>query len=95
VKINLTINKLILVVISIMLSLPAMAIEVILVGEVNDTHQIVSNGQIYEIEDNSMGIDLKRNYVSQKVKVTGTIKDQEGPEGLKIITVISFQTAEE
>ena len=94
-KIKITINVLLLLLIVAMTSLPAMAQEITLVGEVNDTAQLVANGQIYEIGDNSIGDDLVKNYISQKVKVTGTLTEQQGPEGLKIITVLSFQPAEE
>jgi hypothetical protein len=87
------INKLFLITVFAMLSFPAMASEVVIVGEVNDTYQIVSNGQIYEVDANDgIGIDLVTNYMAQKVKVTGTVRKE---EDLKIITVKSFQTVEE
>ena len=65
---------------------------VTLIGEVNDTYQLVADGEIYDIADTPAGHDLARNYISQKVKVTGMVQD--GSE-LKIITVITFEVVDE
>jgi hypothetical protein len=66
--------------------------EVTLIGEINDTYHLVADGEIYEIDDTAVGNDLAQNYVSMKVKVTGTIR--EGYE-IRIITVSSFEVVEE
>ena len=65
---------------------------IMLVGEINDTGQLMAEGDIFDIEPNDLGDDLVRNYISMKVKVECTIK--EGEE-LKIITVKSFQVVDE
>ena len=63
-----------------------------LVGEINDTGQLVAEGEIFDIELNDLGEDLAINYISIKVKVECTVR--EGEE-MKIITVKSFQGVEE
>jgi hypothetical protein len=73
-------------------ALSAYAADRILIGEVNDTCQLVANGEIYDIADTPKGRDLARNYISQKVKVTGTIEP--GSE-LKIIVVRTFEVVDE
>ncbi|MCG6911955.1 MAG: hypothetical protein LJE94_17785 [Deltaproteobacteria bacterium] len=65
---------------------------VTLVGEINDTGQLVAEGDIFDIEPNEIGEDLIENYISVKVKVEGSIR--EGEE-MKIITVKSFQVVDE
>ena len=75
------------------LSLSHAASQVItLVGEINDTGQLVAEGDIFDIELNDLGNDLVQNYISLKVKVECTVR--EGEE-LKIITVKSFQVVDE
>ena len=66
--------------------------KVTLVGEINDTQQLVAEGEIYDIEQTALGEDLIQNYISIKVKVECTVRQG---EELKIITVISFHTVEE
>jgi hypothetical protein len=66
--------------------------EVTLVGEINDTCQLVAQGEIYDIDDTPLGNDLVQNYISIKVKVNGTTRP--GNE-LKVITVKSFEAVEE
>ena len=66
--------------------------KVTLVGEINDTQQLVAEGEIYDIEPTALGEDLIQNYISIKVKVECTVRQG---EELKIITVISFHTVEE
>jgi hypothetical protein len=62
-------------------------------GEVNDNYQIVaSDGQIYEVAENSEGNTLVLDHIAERVRVTGTIA-QEGDD--KIITVASFQILED
>lgn len=63
-----------------------------LVGEINDTGQLVAEGDIFDIEPNDLGEDLVRNYISIKVEVACTVR--EGEE-LKIITVRSFKAVDE
>lgn len=75
------------------LSLSHAAPEVItLVGEINDTGQLVADGDIFDIEPTDIGDDLGQNYISVRVKVECTVR--EGEE-LKIITVKSFQVVDE
>jgi hypothetical protein len=68
------------------------AAEVTLIGEINDEYRLVADGEIYDIAETPVGDDLARNYISMKVKVTGTV--QEGPE-LKILTVRTFEVVDE
>lgn len=73
-------------------STPCLADEVTIVGEVNESYQIVAGSQIYEVTENSLGNDLVTNYISQTVKVTGTIEEK---DEVKIITVTSFKVVTE
>ena len=58
-------------------------------GEVNESYQIVDgDGQVYEVADTTQGNDLVENHIGEKVKVTGTV-DQD--QDVKIITVTDFQ----
>jgi len=66
--------------------------EVTLIGEINDTNQLVADGEIYDIADTPLGNDLAQNYISIKVKVIGTVRPG---EELPIITVSAFEVAEE
>jgi hypothetical protein len=65
---------------------------VTLVGEVNDNQQIVADNEVYDVDDNAMGDDLVLNYIAQKVKVVGQLRDAEES---KIITVESFEVVDE
>lgn len=65
---------------------------VMLIGEINDTHQLVTDGEIYDIADTPLGDDLALNYSSMRVKVEGTIRPG---EELKVITVKSFEVVDE
>jgi len=71
---------------------PCLADEVTIIGEVNDNYQIVADGQIYEVAENAIGVDLVKKYISQTVRVTGTIEEK---EDVKIITVTSFKVVTE
>jgi hypothetical protein len=54
---------------------PVPAFDVVtIVGEVNDANQIISDGDIYEVDDTMKGDDLGKNYIGQKVKVTGKMR---------------------
>jgi hypothetical protein len=69
-------------------AIPCLADEITIIGEINDNYQIVSDGQIYEVAENTIGVDLIKNYISQTVKVTGTIEEK---DDMKIITVTTFK----
>jgi len=71
-------------------SLPAA--ETTIVGEVNDSLQIVTDDQIYDVQSNDVGDDLVFNHIGWKVKVTGTIRTE---DDVKIIVVTAFEAAEE
>ena len=66
--------------------------EVTIIGEVNDTQQIVADRQIYEVDENPLGDDLVYNYVSERVKVKGFISER---DDMKMITVTSFEVVPE
>jgi hypothetical protein len=68
------------------------AAEITIVGEVNDTFQIVANNTIYEVAETPMGDDLVKNYIAEKVQVTGTVEEI---DDMKIITVKSFKIVPE
>jgi hypothetical protein len=70
----------------------AFAGDITIVGEVNDTHQIVADGKIYEVAVTEKGDDLVMNYVAEKVEVTGTVEEK---EDMIIITVKSFRVVPE
>jgi len=86
--------EIILVILFLLMTVPVgtMAKEVTLIGEINDTNQLVADGEIYDIADTPAGDDLVKNYISARVKVIGTITDG---EELKIIRVTSFQEVDE
>jgi hypothetical protein len=52
----------------------------------------VAGGQIYEVANTPTGDDLVFNYIAVKVKVTGTVEEN---EDMKIITVKSFKAVPE
>jgi hypothetical protein len=72
---------------------PACRADVVtIIGEVNDAQQIVADNQLYEVADNALGDDLVYNYISEKVKVTGSVEER---DDMKIITVMSFEVVPE
>jgi hypothetical protein len=73
-------------------AMPALADNVTLIGEVNDNYQLVANGQIYEIADTTKGNELAENYISAKVKVTGSVEEN---NDMKTLTVVSFEVMPE
>ena len=84
-----------LVVISSVLGIfisPALADKVTLIGEVNDNQEVVADGQVYAVGESAAGDDLVLNYISQKVKVTGRVHENE--DG-KIIIVEFFEVVDE
>ncbi|MGB5750252.1 MAG: hypothetical protein WBM69_24975 [Desulfobacterales bacterium] len=81
-----------------LMAAPVAANTVTLVGEVNDNQQIVADNEIYEVEHNAIGDDLVLNYVAQKVRVVGQLKNvgqSDQTDEYKIITVESFEVVEE
>ena len=76
----------------LIIATPCHADQVEIVGEVNENYQIVAGGQIYEVAENELGNDLVTNYISQSVKVNGTIEQK---DEVKIITVTSFKVVTE
>jgi len=70
----------------------AMAAEKTVIGKVNDNYQMVSDSQIYEIDNTEMGEALAENHVGAKVEVTGIIDER---DDMKILTVISFKVLSE
>lgn len=71
---------------------PALAGDMTLIGEVNESYQLVSDGQIYEIADTPKGNEMAENFISSKVKVTGTVEEK---NDMKTITVTDFQVVPE
>ena len=61
-------------------------------GEVNDSLQIVTDDETYDVQSNDVGDDLVFNHIGWKVKVTGTIRTE---DDVKIIVVTAFEAAEE
>jgi hypothetical protein len=61
-------------------------------GKVNESYQIVADNDVtYEIGANEKGDELG-DMVDRKVKVTGTVMED---EGTKVIMVISYEVIEE
>jgi len=74
-------------------SLPILAFDVVTIfGEVNDANQIISVGEIYEVDDTPQREDLVKNYMDRKVKVTGKIRI--GGD-MRILDVTSIEVVEE
>jgi hypothetical protein len=69
-------------------AMPALAGNVTLIGEVDDNYQLVANGQIYEIADTPKGNELAENFISAKVKVTGSVEES---NDMNTLTVASFE----
>ena len=66
--------------------------EVTIIGTVNDSYQIVTDDdEVYQIGDSEQG-DEVIEYVGARVKVTGSVEEE---EGVKIITVTAFKVIEE
>lgn len=83
---------LIMLVMLVAAPLAAMAETITIKGEVNDTGQVVSDGQFYEIANNDLGTELVESFIGERVTVTGTVAQD---EEVKIITVTDFQPLEE
>lgn len=85
-------NMLILIAALSLLVLPVQAAETKFVGEVNDTLQLVTDEQIYDIEDNEIGNRLVYEHIGDRVEVTGTVKQV---DDVMIITVTYFKVIPE
>jgi hypothetical protein len=70
----------------------AQGTQITVTGEINDTYQLVANGKVYDIAETPSGNDLVKNYISRKVKVTGSV--QSGTE-IDVITVHDFEVVDE
>jgi hypothetical protein len=57
---------------------------VTLEGEVNDNFQIISDGIAYDVADTEKGNFLVEEHIGEKVKVTGTIEEEEEVKTIKI-----------
>jgi hypothetical protein len=66
----------------------AWASETTLIGEINDSYQVVADGQIYEIADTDKGNELAEMHMGAKAKVTGTV---ETSDGMMVINVASYE----
>jgi hypothetical protein len=74
------------------MAVSAMAAEKTVIGKVNDNYQIVSDSQIYEIDNTEKGEELAENHVGAKVEVTGMLNVR---DDMKILTVVSFKVLSE
>jgi len=71
---------------------PPLATDIVtIIGEVNETNQIVVDGEIYEVDDTPAGDDLVKNYIHQKVEVIGKLSID---GDMRIIAVKSFKIVE-
>ncbi len=86
------ISLILVTLVSLFLAAPALAGEKTLIGEVNDNYQLESDGQIYEIADTPKGNEMAENFISAKVKVTGTVEEK---NDMKTITVVNFEVIPE
>jgi hypothetical protein len=69
---------------------PPLATDIVtIIGEVNETNQIVVEGDIYEVDDTPAGDDLVKNYIHQTVEVSGKLRIE---GDMRIIAVKSFKT---
>ena len=72
---------------------PVSAFDVVtIVGEVNDANQIISDGEIYEVDDTPQGDDLVKNHISKKVKVTAKMRIE---GDMRLLDVTAFEVVEE
>jgi hypothetical protein len=76
-----------------MVSFPVSAFDnVTIVGEVNDSNQIIVDGETYEVDDTPEGNDLMKNYIGQKVKVTGKLRIE---GDMRVLDVTKFEVVKE
>ena len=79
-------------IIFILLAGAAFAAEVILVGEINDTQQLVADNQIYEVATGEIGDYLVTKLISQKVRIFGEVVEQ---DGIKTIIVNRYEVVDD
>lgn len=66
----------------------AFAASTVVTGVVNEDYQIVAeNGQVYEVAETEKGDEVVA-LVGKKVKVTGTVEDD---DGTKVVVVESYE----
>ena len=75
----------------IIIPCPLLAADITVVGEVNDSNQIVADDVVFEVDDTPEGNNLVTNYIGRMVKVTGKL-NLEGD--MRIISVKSFEVIE-
>jgi hypothetical protein len=74
-------------------SFPVPAFDVVtIVGVVNGTSQIVADEEVYEVDDTPRGNDLVKNYIGQKVKVTGKLRIE---GDMRVLDVTKFEVVKE
>jgi hypothetical protein len=73
---------------TIIIPSPLLASDITVVGEVNDSNQIVADDVVFEVDDTAEGDNLVTNFIGKTVKVTGKL-NIEGD--MRIITVKSFK----
>lgn len=74
-------------------SFPISAFDVVtIVGEVNDANQIISDGEIYEVDDTPQGDNLVKNNIGKRVKVTAKMRIE---GDMRILDVTAFEVVEE
>jgi hypothetical protein len=74
-------------------SFSAPAFDVItIVGVVNGSNQIISEGEIFEVDYTPQGEDLKKNCIGKKVKVTGKLRIE---GDMRILEVTKFEMVRE
>jgi hypothetical protein len=72
---------------------PIAAFDVVtIVGEVNDSNQIIADGETYEVDETPQGDDLVKNYIDRKVKVTGKLRIE---GDMRILDVTKFEVVKE
>lgn|GEM_PF-3275934 len=79
-------------IIFILLAGAAFAAEVILVGEINDTQQLVADNQIYEVAPGEIGDYLVTKLISEKVRIFGEVVEQ---DGIKTIIVNRYEVVDD
>lgn len=79
-------------IIFILLTGAAFAAEVILVGEINDTQQLVADNQIYEVAPGEIGDYLVTKLISEKVRIFGEVVEQ---DGIKTIIVNRYEVVDD
>lgn len=82
-----------MIVVMFLLGMPALsgAAEVNIVGEVNDSYQIVGDdGKIYEVAESDAGDELITQYIGSKVVVSGTLSKLEDDD-MEMILVKHFK----